>query len=696
MQTCAKSESKYAFLPPLILFVVTLGLYIPSIIYFSNIDEFSIEYSQIIPIIIIPSFIIFLSLGIFLYFIRKFDTFTGIILDLLFGASLASYIQTSFLNYNLQQLNGSEMAWNYLSYDAFISIIIWLLCLIFPIVLHFKCRKIERMIIKYGSLILISFFFLLLLLTFFTTHSDKSNSIALSKEKEFELSSKDNTVVFVVDTLDAQWAETYILSNSTIMSHLDGFTYFNNVVGGGAPTILGIPAMLTGEIYNPNMSIANFYASAYSNSTLFQDLQKYNYSVKLFTSQYLIDGVKDSQIDNIVNNQIYQIDDKFKFAKSLFKLTAYLAVPYHLKEKFMIYSDILTKNIKTMEKNVNNYITNDPQFYIDFKQQGITTRNDKNVFVFYHLFGAHGPYNMNEEAEEVALGESSLKQQIVGTMKIITDFIDQMKEKGLYDNCTFIITADHGGVALYQNPAVFIKRKGEKKPFTINTAPVTFNNLRSSFVSDFFPNYKKFYGDSLFDVPENADIPYRKHTTDPVLWRNVFSDEKKRTSYIQYNIGNPARDNSLIIELDNFTRNPYKIGTTIYLYGDNITSPFYTDGFSVIENNYRWIDGKKAIIPLLIQEDFQDLMFSMNYTTFGKNQTGIIYANDKLIFEGLLEGGTLSDIVISEDCINSGELTLTFEMPNAISPKELGINDDQRCLSISIQSLCINHKTNNK
>ena len=53
-----------------------------------------------------------------------------------------------------------------------------------------------------------------------------------------------------------------------------------------------------------------------------------------------------------------------------------------------------------------------------------------------------------------------------------------MKDKGVYDNSTVIITADHGGYGLYERPAVFVKMADTHNDvMQVNSDSVTFKNL---------------------------------------------------------------------------------------------------------------------------------------------------------------------------------------------------------------------------
>ena len=58
----------------------------------------------------------------------------------------------------------------------------------------------------------------------------------------------------------------------------------------------------------------------------------------------------------------------------------------------------------------------------------------------YHLNGAHSPYVMDENAQAVPSDSIGVDSQIRGIFKIIKEYMDELKAKGIYDSSTIIIT----------------------------------------------------------------------------------------------------------------------------------------------------------------------------------------------------------------------------------------------------------------
>ena len=108
------------------------------------------------------------------------------------------------------------------------------------------------------------------------------------------------------------------------------------------------------------------------------------------------------------------------------------------------------------------------------KTEGLTIDESiGGMMHIYHLYGAHSPYYL---AEDASLNyNSNPVAQWKGCLRIVYDYLDELKENGLYDSASVIIMADHGlnrsqrsamdewniDVTGDSNPIFFIKHAGE-------------------------------------------------------------------------------------------------------------------------------------------------------------------------------------------------------------------------------------------
>ena len=540
-----------SLLPVSILSVVTVIIFLPSTLYLGNSEEFTVSYYQILPIIVLTCIIVYLIENIVAVLLSGHSIAFAVYRNLILGLTLGVYIQSNFLNDCLQTLDGKTVDWNYTGRDALYSIVAWSLCIIIPQVIGgLKVPKFKwEVISNYAAYFLVATQMLTLLILLMTPKDSRLDGGLLSKAGEFELSPEENVIVFVVDTLDAQWAEDYGLNDPEYMEIYEDFVYFDNVVAGGAPTQLGIAALLTGKLMeNPHEinSAWDYLESAYENCTLFQDLKNNDWTVRIFSSKQYLEYADVKNMDNYYATGGYVIFDKTGFAKCLYKLVAYNAMPYHVKRYFWLYGEDFSEYVRAREADA--YTFDDPLFYKELREEHLSLGDDKKVFNFYHLNGAHYPYKMDENCERLDDGFTTVDQQVRGTFRLLGEYLEQMKELGVYDSSTIIITGDHGGKLLFQNPAVLIK-----KPYSnhegcpeVNSAPATFENVRASMLEALLGE-ESDHGKTLFDDLSENEINGRYHTAPGMFRQSCFGDitgwdEPTGFGFDRYIIGSPARD----------------------------------------------------------------------------------------------------------------------------------------------------------
>lgn len=517
-----KARAVKLFAPSLFL-IFTFAVYMPSSLYLSNINEFAVDYGRIFPMILLFAAVMWAVIyivGAVMINARLFDSYVLFILSI----GLGFYIQGNFLNPSFGTLNGSQIDWGMYKVNGIVSIAVWILCLLVPQAVYVFRKDIMEAVSKWGSLLLTAMQLVSLVVLVLTVQKTVVSDFAVTKNGEFELSSQNNTVMFVVDTLDAEWFEDMVLTEDTYREALKDFTYFNDAVAGGSPTVLGIPTLLTGKIdYNAEQDFGDYYKEAYESSALFGDLKNENYQVKLYTEYFYLDNCDKENVDNLKFEQQYVVSSNRGFFGCLYKLVSFYAMPQFLKQKFWIYTGDFSNYVTILDQTGNMYTMDDAAFYEDYRNNGITVQDEKNTFIMYHLNGSHGPYVMNEDAERVEEDSVGADSQTRGVFKIITEYMDELKRKGLYDNTTVIITADHGGVDLYQNPAVLVKDKNvSQNEMTVSESKITFTNLNATIASSCLSDASS-YGDDVYQVGDKSMV--RFHVAPNDLTKNVWEND---------------------------------------------------------------------------------------------------------------------------------------------------------------------------
>lgn len=160
--------------------------------------------------------------------------------------------------------------------------------------------------------------------------------------------------------------------------------------------------------------------------------------------------------------------------------------------------------------------------YNEYKNVSEIKKTSGAQFRFIHAEGAHVPLDMDENLNRIKHG--TYVQKTTATIKLISAFIERLKENGVYDNSVIVILADHG----YQpaqgkpdnyilsrfNPILLIKGAGEKHDFVISDKPVSYFDLPGAY-------------DDLLDGKQSGELfPEAEYPrTRTVIWYEIYKEE---------------------------------------------------------------------------------------------------------------------------------------------------------------------------
>lgn len=408
--------------------------------------------------------------------------FRGKAFDLLFmlvvALGICFYVQALFLNVSLPSADGSPLDLGHHKAIATISCAVWLAILALCIVLFVKKRLIGRSIfaILSAALIIVQGVAVASLWmdpakvlnangtadTESVTVSDSPSVI--TQEGLFDLSPNNNVVIFVLDAFDV-YNMDYMLDHSPeALDEFTGFTYFSNSTGSSVPTRYGVPYLLTGSWPDADESWEDYVNNRYTSTTFTDDILAQDYSIYIYTDTLGPGGTDylSSRATNIhpVDQTKTRTSSSFnerKAVETVYRMALYRDMPWILKEPFWFYTNGVnaavfdtTVSIEHDDNerlgNNSQYIMDDAEYYDELQEQQLSIYDDgsKGSLHFIHLFGAHQPYTLDENGERLVDTPSDVNRQCLGSIAIVSEYLRQMKELGVYDDATIIVTADHG------------------------------------------------------------------------------------------------------------------------------------------------------------------------------------------------------------------------------------------------------------
>lgn len=424
-------------LPYVSAWVVMTGIYFPNELYIHNLEEFAGNYTAFFLIMLVGSIAeILLLIFAFLLFLPR-NLFK--VMYLFFaGISCAGYLQSMFLNGILNAMNGEEQTWS--GQTIFFNACIWIVIILIAVIGGYRrntIRKIGQLLCVYISLIQIVTLGWLLITS---DRNGRNENEAITNKGALELAQENNVLVFVLDGFDSSWFEEIYQDDSSILEPLADFTYYRNGTSQFAHTNNGIPYMLTGTEWNPDD--IHYAAYAYENSDVLERIAEHGTDVRIFTDLVLMPKELYRKMDNYSDTIVrkYKIGATYQ---TMVRTSMYKTAPFLFKPFYEYY----TSDIEDITYNSDIWsIDNDLLFYHNLVDNGLSiSEDDESAFRFYHMRGPHAPFYLTDDLKYESTGRvSTYITQGKSSLKIVYEYMEQMKALGKYEDATIIITADHG------------------------------------------------------------------------------------------------------------------------------------------------------------------------------------------------------------------------------------------------------------
>ena len=547
-----KKERIGFLLPIILLWTITVLIFEPNQLLLHNLEEFTIPYVDFFCIMLVESIVltvIYMLMGVFILSDRQFKAFGTII----FGVCVAGYIQGNFLNGDMLLMDGTVQTWT--NVQKIMNSILWIAMIAVAFFINYNgrhrtvCKRIVQCVCIYISLMqVLSLIFMIVT----TEFPKKENEFVLTTTGMLELNQKNNVVVFVLDWFDRQIMDDILEQDPQFTDNLKDFTDYTNTTSCYAYTSLAVPYLLTGVEWEYGMDAKTYCDYAYENSSLLHDIQNENYSIGIYTGSEYVGTSVNNMILNYSN--VFTQTLGYKKAFDVMNNTSkYKMAPFAAKQLYFYTTD----DIRQIVINSGEYsIDNDIIFHDELSRNKLSVDDSdayNGAFRFYHLKGAHPLFTMNEAFEEVKENGTQLSQSR-GAIKLVYQYIEEMKKLGVYDSATIIITADHGqnrsvmkkteiagSYGMTSTPILYVKLSGEHHengPKT-STAPVSHTEFMAT-VAQAVGADERNYGRTFAQVPENEERN-REFTY-------VMLPDKKYKKYVIRGDANDAADWILVEE----------------------------------------------------------------------------------------------------------------------------------------------------
>ena len=658
----------------------TLFVFAPVDLYLSGADEFWFSLGDIAKWLAIFALAAFGLISLLSAFLpaKASVAFRAAV----YACSFMAWVQGNLLVIDYGTLNGQEIDWGAYTGQYILHGLLWIAVTALFIFLMFRFRKKFRRILETAACVLLATQVISLGVFLVQDRAAKQEPDRyLSAKNEFVLSAEDNTLVFVLDSFDAhlmkELLEAYPERTSGTFAD---FTFYEDTVGGASRTKYAIPFILTGDTNREEQSYTEYLQKSFAASPLVGELATGAYDATIYTVKNYVDKARDDAFGNITYGRPVASSQR-GLTTQFMKLVAYRYLPSVFSRYFWMYTGDFER-YKSITGDAA-YSLDDEGFFRRLETEKLAVSGNRPAFRFYHLNGPHPPYVLDENAEPAASGESTEAKQGLASLKIVADYLEQLKALGLYDRATVMILADHGlepRSEVEQTPLMMIKRSGEQHPFEVSDLPLSYASLAQIMTS------------ALQGKLDSLE-PYRAEGTRYCYRQLGVNNESHITEYA---VDGPALTSPAVATGNVYYENTlkqdrsYTPGTTIWFDERDTARNYLVYGFSENEGTFTWTQGEDAEMRFELPEVPGALKIKMEHGVFGDNQEVDVWVNGQEVRTYAAEGTDTHTIDVPAGVVTGTELTIRLHLPDAISPAELGTNEsDGRILGLSMMSMVI-------
>ena len=622
-----------------------------------------------------------------------------VLLCLAFSLGLGLYLQSSFLNTDYGVLNGAQIVWeNYRSYGI-VNTLIWALIIVIPLVFLFIKRKQTVKTVSWASFFLTMIETVALVILLVTnavnggTSTASESNGALSREGLYSVGSEQNTIVLIVDTFDTQYMDYLLENEPEYLEELDGFVCYNNATSSHPKTQGSVPYIISGELYRNEVPYNEYAETTYEESALLNIFRDAGYDIRIYTdmdTEYIA-RCADNQTDSS-----YVPASTAEMGKTIEKYVMFRYAPHVLKKLFWMSTSDFSVIIDQSSSTVP-YVINDVVFYNNMLSDGITVGDSEKALKIIHLSGCHEPFTLTSNVEFRKDDEQDAVEQLRGVMNILNEYLRGLKDAGVYDDATILITGDHGATQRGQ-PAVLLKQPQAKDALQVSDNPVSFADFHKTLVDCAGLDADQVeYGLALY-TPRDAEEYVRtrydytiwSETVDgymPYMWEEEYLEDSTAPQYTGrvFRAGEPESVEEVAKTV--------ALGETV---AGNDLKPFFTPGFlSWGTDEYIWGTGKTTLLFFrLDQVPEEGVNVELTWIDWKlSDQQLLVSCNGEKLFDHLypMQDEENSAVIrVPKECFDdNGVAVLQVECPLSVSSFTLGTGQDFRLLNFGFRSMTV-------
>lgn len=522
-------------------------LFGPIDIYANNMREFAFSFSDIIGLVAL-SFVI--SFALLFGFLMLFNRY---LLNMLSALAFSIIVASYFDNLCVKAVTVVSGDAKNASYgDLVLSFIIYVIIILAIVLVSGLLMNVWKKVVIYLSVLLIVMNGASLVTDFtkYNLFSDKgiNTEYVLSQKNITKVSEKENIIYILFDRFDTTYYENVIKDDPSFFDDLDGFTIFDNATSMYTRTFPGVPYMISGVEYSLQCSPTEYFDEAYQTSPFLKDLKNNGYNVSVYADRYYV--YSDASSFNGIADNVEKVEGYTPNKTDIFKYLTELsfARSFSMTLTSQMYENANTGRTNNLSKlNCENgiYANDDAKLYDLITENNLSDSGSDKNYTFLYLHGCHTPFVLDENCERTENATSL--SQTKGSFKLVYEYLNQLKELGVYDNSTIIIAGDHGipytetedldaQVESGVKTCIMVKpRNTDAQGSSVSHAQVSAADIIPTIVKDAGLKTENSYGRGVFDIGENENVSR-------TFYQSVYSPAEHKLCFNKYSIEGDATD----------------------------------------------------------------------------------------------------------------------------------------------------------
>ena len=452
------------------------------------------------------------------------------------AVGVCAWLQAIALNKGLPVADGRAVPWHDYTTITVISAAVWVCALAVAITLALRVPKVFRALAT-ALCALVAIIQLIGAASLVINPTGSSilgnpDTIVATGEGLYTVSSKDNVIVFILDTMDSGHVLEFLDDDPELLDAFTGFTYYADSTGKMIPTHNAVPTLLTAHSMADYGDYWTWANNMYPDSTFLDDMLAAGYDLGIYSCESFWNNETGEYLaERTINIHAASAGegvapDPVGTIRILWRCAFYRGSTWLLKRFFWFYTDQLNNSMIADDASVFNetapYTYDDARWYRNLQNVGLSTveGGECGSFRFIHLLGSHEPFLVDENGVNVSPFNTTEERQTKGSLLMVGEYLQQLRDLGLYDDATIIVTADHGEWYYTAEhlkhpscPIMMIKPGGQTAeeaaaPLAFSNVPVSHDDFQSTVLEAMGASDEVVsrYGTSILDLDNSPRI----------------------------------------------------------------------------------------------------------------------------------------------------------------------------------------------